>query len=351
MKIQIANKGSLYRLLILLLSITALLVLLYFIFLRMPGLHAEGIQTVDKELAQILKADVLYLSETIGPRSFHKYKALTDTANYISDEFRKTGLEVKRHDYKIKTEEIGKSYLNTGFSPDQVFTNISAELKGTEKPDEIIIIGAHYDSVCISNCKGADDNASGVAATLTLARKLAGHPMKKTIRFMAFVNEEPPFFHTKTMGSMVYAEKCRVENKKIIGMIAFDTIGYYSDKENSQKYPPPLNRLYPSKGNFIAFVGGMNSVLFLRDCITKFRKNSSFPSEGAAVPFFVPGSDWSDHWAFAQLGYNAIMITNTAMNRTPYYHTAGDTHDKLDYDRMALLVDGVGKMLAELANE
>jgi Zn-dependent M28 family amino/carboxypeptidase len=153
------------------------------------------------------------------------------------------------------------------------------------------------------------------------------------------------------MGSTVFAEKCKTENKKISGMIAFDTIGYYSDKENSQKYPPPLDRIYPTKGNFIAFVGGINSVFFLRDSIAKFRKFSALPSEGAAVPYFVPGSDWSDHWSFARLGYNAIMITNTAMNRTPYYHTAGDTYEKLDYNRMAMLVDGVEGMLKELANE
>lgn len=351
MEIKLADKKSIYRLGILLLLLLLMPVFAYLVFLRMPG-DKNGIpKTVDNELAQMLKADVFYLSETIGPRGFHRYSALNDAANYICNVFEKAGLPVKRHNYTVKTEDIGKSYLNQGFSPEQVFSNISAELKGTEKPEEIIIIGAHYDSVCFDKCKGADDNASGVAATLALAWKFAGKPQKKTIRFVAFVNEEPPFFHTKNMGSMVYAENCRAENENIKGVIAFDTIGFYSDEENSQRYPKPLDRIYPTKGNFIAFVSNVSSVLFLRNCIAEFRKNSALPSEGAAVPYFVPGSDWSDHWAFAQLGYNAVMITNTALNRTPFYHTPGDTYEQIDYDRMSMLVDGVAGMLKKLANE
>ncbi len=320
------------------------------ICLEMPGDRNGVHQESDAKLAQMLQQDVFYLSETVGQRGFHAYKGLKKAENYIESEMKKSGYAVKRNDYKVKAAEIGKEYLKLGFSPEQVFSNIYVEVKGTEKPDEYIVVGAHYDSVCVSNCKGADDNASGVAATLALARHFTDKPQKCSLIFVAFANEEPPFFHTETMGSMVFARMLKKENRKIRGMIAFDTIGYYSDEPGSQNYPPPLDQYYPNKGNFIAFVSNMSSIDFLRDCIGTFRKNSALPSEGTAVPSFIPGSDWSDHWSFAKLGWNAVMVSNTALYRTPYYHSSQDTWEKLDYRRMALLTDGMKKIIGKIAD-
>ncbi len=132
-------------------------------------------------------------------------------------------------------------------------SNLIAELKSFFSLAEIIVIGGHYDAV--ANCPAANDNASGTAATLALARMFAGHPQDRTIRFVLFVNEEPPYFWTDDMGSLVYARSCKEKGDKIVGMLSLETIGFYSDKPGSQDYPPPLSMAYPSTGNFIGFVG------------------------------------------------------------------------------------------------
>lgn len=348
--LKFASKRAAFRLGISGVSLIASLTAFTMICLEMPGSRNGVQQTVDSKLAQMLQQDVFYLSETIGQRGFHAYTGMRKAADYISAEFKKAGYEVKRNDYQVKAEEIGKEYLKLGFSPEQIYSNIYVELKGTEKADEYIVVGAHYDSVCVSNCKGADDNASGVAATLALARYFADKPQKCSVIFVAFANEEPPLFQTETMGSMVFARMLKKENRKVRGMIAFDTIGYYSDAPGSQLYPEPLNQFYPDKGNFIAFISNISSVSFLRNCVGTFRSKSALPSEGSALPEFIPGTDWSDHWSFAKLGWNAVMVSNTALYRTPYYHSNQDSWEKLDYRRMALLTDGMKKVIEQIAN-
>jgi Zn-dependent M28 family amino/carboxypeptidase len=197
---------------------------------------------------------------------------------------------------------------------------------------------------------GANDNGSGAAATLALARRVAGRNLPRTVRLVAFVNEEAGAFKTEAMGSLVYARQCRERNEKIVAMLSLETIGYYSTEPNSQSYPlPGLGALYPTTGNFIAFVGNFGSRALVRDVVGSFRKHARFPSEGAALPSAVPGIDWSDHWSFWQNGYPALMVTDTAPFRYPYYHLAQDTPDKLDYDRMARVVAGLRYVIEELA--
>ena len=225
---------------------------------------------------------------------------------------------------------------------------MTGEVRGTELPDEIIVVGAHYDSV--AGTVGANDNASGVAATLVLARSFARLPRAKTLRFVAFANEEPPFFKTSGMGSRVYSAACRKRAENIAAMLSLETIGYYTDRDGTQKYPFPLSLAYPSTGNFIAFVGNLSSRSLVHQAIAAFRKHAKFPSEGAALPSFIPGIDWSDHEAFWRVGYPALMVTDTALFRYPHYHTPADTPDKIDFDRLTLVVTGLRSVVADLAD-
>jgi Zn-dependent M28 family amino/carboxypeptidase len=224
--------------------------------------------------------------------------------------------------------------------------NIEAEIPGNRP--EIIVIGAHYDSVFGS--PGANDNGTGAAATLALARRFASAKPKHTLRFVAFVNEEPPYFLSGEMGSLVYARRCKERGDKISAMISLETIGYFSDAPDSQTYPSPgLGVFYPKVGNFIGFVSNVKSRALLRRVIKLFRRNAKIPSEGASLPAFIPGVSWSDQWSFWQHGYPAIMVTDTAPFRYPYYHSSNDTPDKLDYDRFTLVVSGMEKVIQELA--
>jgi hypothetical protein len=153
------------------------------------------------------------------------------------------------------------------------------------------------------------------------------------------------------MGSWVYAKRCRQRQENVVAMLSLETIGYFTDEPDSQKYPFPLGLVYPSTGNFIGFVSNMGqSAKLVRKVIKLFREKCKFPSQGGTIPGFIPGIDWSDHWAFWQEGYPALMVTDTAPFRYPYYHDSDDTPDKLDYERMARVVKGVEEVVAELVS-
>jgi hypothetical protein len=219
--------------------------------------------------------------------------------------------------------------------------NIAVTLAPADPAAETLVIGAHYDSAY--DAPGANDNASGTAAVLELARTLADLRGKAPlrIRFVLFVNEEPPFFQTERMGSLVYARRLRATGERVRGMWSLETLGYYSDRPGSQRYPFPLRMLYPDTGDFVAFVGTVGSRGFVRLSVAAFRAYAPFPSVGGTAPGFVQGIDWSDHWAFEQAGFPALMITDTAPFRYPHYHSRQDTPDKIDYARLARVVTGL----------
>jgi Zn-dependent M28 family amino/carboxypeptidase len=223
--------------------------------------------------------------------------------------------------------------------------NLEVTRRGTSRPEEIILVGAHYDSV--EGCPGANDNGSGVAALLELSRQIP--PLPCTVRFVAFVNEEPPFFQTDQMGSRVYAKLARQRGDDIHAMLALETIGYYNDKPGSQRYPAFFRFFYPDRGNFIAFVSDLSSRLLLHKTIAAFRAQVDFPAECCATFAAVPGVDWSDHASFWREGYPAVMVTDTAPFRYPFYHTPEDTPDKIDYTRLAQVTEGLGGVIATLA--
>lgn len=214
---------------------------------------------------------------------------------------------------------------------------------------EIIVVGAHYDS--FDDSPGANDNATGVASVLALAERFIDARPSRTLRFVLFADEEPPYFQSEEMGSLTYARACRDAGERVIGMISVETIGWYSDEPGSQKYPAPLGAVYPDKGNFIGFVANPRSRIFLREVITSFRESTEFPSEGGALPGVLPGIGWSDHWAFWQSGFAALMVTDTAPFRYPHYHTVLDTPDKVDSERIARVTMGLERVIRALVRE
>lgn len=307
-------------------------------FLRMPGTSYQGpLPPADhrlQRLASELRRDVAYLAEEIGERNVqHRPDELAQARAFIAAELSSGGYSVQVQEYQVHGTTCA---------------NLEVEITGSTRPDEIVIIGAHYDSV--PQCPAANDNGSGVAALLSLARSYSGTSTDRTLRFVAFVNEEAPYSHTDAMGSWVYARRCRERQENVVAMLSLETIGYYSDEPGSQRYPPIVGRVYPSVGNFIAFVGNVRYGRLVRQVVRAFRESEQFPSEGGALPEAITDIARSDNWAFWQEGYPALMVTDTAAPfRYPYYHTAEDTVDKIDFDRMARVVRGLHGVVGELA--
>jgi len=323
-------------------GVAAILALLWWFGVRMPGKNiskAGSLSPDEVVLREELRADVQKLAGEIGERNMWHYAQLNAAADFIEDSFSRAGFRARRDSYEMR----GQACHN-------IEAEILSEAQGaavSSPPPPIIIIGAHYDSVFGS--PGANDNGTGVAATLALARRFVGTKPKHTLRFVAFVNEEPPYFLSDEMGSFIYAGRCKKGGDKISAMISLETIGYFSDAPHSQTYPSPgLGLFYPKIGNFIGFVSNVQSRALLRRVIALFRKHAKIPSEGAALPSFIPGVSWSDQWSFWRNGYPGIMVTDTAPFRYPYYHSSNDTPDKLDYDRFTHVVSGIGKVIQDL---
>jgi len=303
---------------------------------KMPGKsYAGALDPLDPYQARLrdnLKTHVEMLAGTIGERNVEHYDALNKSADYI----RQT-LESREYTVSEDTYEVGGRKLRI----------LYVKLEGSGHPTEPFVVGAHYDSV--TGSPGANDNGSGVAAVLELARILKTDTPGRPVLLVFFPNEEPPYFQTKDMGSLRFAQGFHEGIARFHGMMSIETIGYYSDLPGSQKYPPFLKSVEPSTGNFIGFVGDTKSREMVKTAITEFRLKTRFPAEGASLPGSIEGIGWSDHWAFWQVGVPAIMVTDTAPFRYPYYHTANDTPDKVDYDRMARVVLGLKRVVLKLA--
>jgi hypothetical protein len=250
----------------------------------------------------------------------------------------------RNHDLETAARYIEAALTRQGHQPQpQYFESGGRKVRNIETGAGDIVVGAHYDTV--PGSPGADDNASGVAVLLELAA------MKLPVRFVAFANEEVPYFYSGEMGSFAYAKRARERGERIRAMFSLEMLGYYRDAAGSQRYPPPLSLFYPDRADFIAFVGDLGARGLVRRSIASFRTNTLFPSEGVAAPGFIPGVTWSDHWSFRKHGYDAIMVTDTAFNRYPHYHLPTDTPDKLDYERMARVTLGLAAMLKGFAHE
>jgi hypothetical protein len=259
-------------------------------------------------------------------------------------------------DYEEAREFIVSELEGMGYEPElETFeargfecANVVVEVGG-EGSDEVVVVGAHYDAV--RNTPGADDNASGVAGLIEVARAFADASPERTLRFVFFANEESPYFRTDGMGSLQYARRAREAGESIVAMLSLEMLGYYTDEAGSQEYPPLLSWFYPDRGNFIGFVGNFSSREVVKRSIGTFRRAVDFPSYGFAGPGFVPGVGLSDHSAFWMVDYPALMVTDTAFYRNPHYHRPSDRPETLDYGRFGRVVDGVIEVVEEWGGE
>ncbi|HEY7402781.1 MAG TPA: M20/M25/M40 family metallo-hydrolase [Candidatus Angelobacter sp.] len=301
----------------------------------MPGRSFSGalppLSAEETQISTNLKQHVNYLAGAIGERNMIAYPQLLKAAQYIEDTFKSFGYQAKSQEYVVETRKV---------------RNLIVEIPGSSRASEIVVIGAHYDTVY--DCPGADDNTSGVAVLLELARLLKDSHPARTIRLVAFVNEEPPHFQTESMGSVVYARQAHKQKENIVAAVAFDMLGMYSDAEGSQHYPEGFKSFYPSRANFVVFVSDLSSRSLVHDAIRSFRATTQFPSEGSSVPAWIAGVGWSDHWSFWQEGYPAIMVTDTSFFRNPNYHEPSDKPATLDYDRMARVTRGLVRVVTDL---
>lgn len=302
----------------------------------MPGKsHAGALAPLDdgtKKVASSMDVDLTHLVVDIGERNVDEAPlALARAADWIEASLVSSGYAPERQTFEVRQVPC---------------SNLEVELRGSREPSAIVLVGAHYDTA--EGTPGADDNGSGVVALLALARHYAGKPRPKTLRFVFFVNEEPPFFWGPDMGSVRYAKRSRSRNEDLRAMLALETLGHFDDAPGSQRYPFPMSALYPDTGSFVAFVGNTDSRDLVRRSVATFRDTTPFPSEGAALPDKTTGVGWSDHEPFWNQGYPALMVTDTALFRGTHYHTRNDVRAVVDVERLARIEGGLERVLDAL---
>ncbi len=279
--------------------------------------------------SEILKNHIQKVTNGMGPRNFSNIPELNRVADYIYEHFEQIGLKPQFQKFNVTGES---------------FKNVIAIIG--KNHNKKIVIGAHYD--VYGEHKGADDNASGVAGLLELGRilKTIEVTLLYQVELVAYTLEEPPFFRTEQMGSFIHAKSLSDNNEKILGMFSLEMIGYFTDEKNSQHYPLGLMKwFYPDVGNFIAVVSNFGSNSLLKKLKLTYLKTTKLPCEKLAAPSFVQGVDFSDHFNYWKFGYKAAMVTDTAFMRNKNYHTSEDTIDKLDFKRMATVIDGLANFI------
>jgi len=310
-----------------------LLILAAALFLR-PG-PASAAQDLVERLHQHVGAIAAQEHNTRTPRSLER------AAVYIEKTLAEAGYRSTRQEYAAGGGRVH---------------NIEASIANVapgRRPERIFIVGAHYDSA--RGAAGANDKGGGTAAVLELARLL--HTMRPSagteVRFVFFVNEEPPWFMGEEMGSMAHPAETKGPQQSVAGALGLETMGYHTDTPDSQQLPAGLEGRYPDTGNFIAFVGTLESSRRVREALAAFRAASGFPAEGLAAPAHTTGVTLSDHTGYERHGYQALIITESAFTRYPYYQTnkdkAEDRPDELDYESMARVVTGLEKTIRALA--
>ncbi len=298
---------------------------------EVPG----GGNDVQPTTAERLRKTLEHLCQTIGERNTTKPRRISESVAYLTESLESMSYQVERQTFEVSAIECH---------------NLSTEVQGKDKPTEIVLVGAHYDSA--RGTPGANDNGTGVAALLEIARQMQGKQFSRSIRFALFANEEPPYFQRDgQMGSWVYAKRCRTNKDNLKVVLSLETMGYFTDEPNSQKYPPLLAALYPSTGNFIGVVSDIKSRPLLMQVAKRLKRNCEVDVQSASLPGDLQGVGWSDHWSFWQEGYAGVMVTDTALFRYPHYHEQTDTVDKIEFVRYAQVVDGLAKTIAEFAND
>jgi Zn-dependent M28 family amino/carboxypeptidase len=307
-------------------------------FLLYSLLRVRTMASVTHPVTENLRQTPLYrhvehLSVRIGSRSIYEPKNLQEACGYIWSALEKLGYDPNRQNVPYADER---------------YHNIVVTLPGEESPDEMVLVGAHYDTV--SGTPGADDNASAVAVLLEIAGGLKDFRPGRTIRLVFFALEEPPVFRTPDMGSAVYARLAKERGEKIVAMVCLEMLGYYSDQDGAQTYPLPVMHLfYPARPDFIGVVGNLASRRLVKEVSQSLKRHSSLPVETLTTVSAVPGVDFSDHKPFWDEGYPAVMITDTAFYRNPNYHTERDTIDTIDFRRLSILRTGLEETIKDLA--
>jgi hypothetical protein len=319
------------------LAVVVLIALAGWYALAVPGrAHVGPLPTStaeERDLAIRLKTHVMAIASV--PHNVKHFAALEQAAQHIERTLQGLGYAIERQVFSVAGRDV---------------RNIEAKRENHSAAGAALVVGAHYDSY--ENAPGANDNGTGVAVLLELARLLKEwRPDRTHVRLVFFVNEEPPYYRTPDMGSWRYAKLLSERGDNIHGMISLETLGAFSERPGSQRYPVPFGLVFPTTANFIAFVGLPGSRAFLHEVMASFRRHTAFPSIGGVAPdALVPGIGWSDHWAFQAFDYPAIMVTDTALFRYPHYHLPSDTPDKVDYDRLAHITKGLERVMREIAH-
>jgi hypothetical protein len=284
----------------------------------------QGHQAEIAALQVRLMGHVRVLGESIGERHLGRPHALRAAADYIRKAWTSHGWSVSEERFEVEGQAVA---------------NLFVEQKGSGEPETILVVGAHYDSA--PGTPGANDNGTGVALLLEMARILKDEKFQRTIRYVAFVNEEPPYYFTERMGSRVHARGARSRGENIVAMISLETLGYYASAAGTQGYPFPLGFFYPRTGNFLGVVGNLRSRALVVEFLRHFMAAGDFPVEGIATFAWIPGISWSDHWSFWTEGYPAIMLTDTAPFRYPDYHGSHDLPKRIAGPEFARAAQGI----------
>jgi hypothetical protein len=273
--------------------------------------------------AAALEQHVRELAVNLHPRSFENFANIERAGDYILAAFIATGAETEVQKFAVQGS---------------LYRNLIVRFGPREGP--VLVIGAHYDAN--GGTPGADDNASGVAGLLELARLLGANPPPQPVELVAYTLEEPPYFRSASMGSFQHAQALVNSGRRLRLMMSLEMIGYFRDEPDSQQFPVPgLELLYPDSGNFIAIVGRFGDFGATRRVKALFRGATDLPVESMNAPAKVPGVDFSDHVNYWHFELPAVMVTDTAFLRNPHYHQASDTPETLDYPRMAKVVQAV----------
>lgn len=301
-----------------------------------PSTPAEPVErplnAVEKSFVPELKRDVQALAGRIGERSAANPWGMAEAADYIVGELATAGYSVRRQGFEIDYTAL---------------QNLEVTLPGTRRGDQIVVFGAHYDSA--KGSPGADDNASGVAALLAMARELSGERFLRTLRLVFFAAEEPPYYRSENMGSLVYAKSAAAAGEQITGMVSIESVGYFSTEKGSQRYPAGVPKGLPTTGDFIAIVGKKEDARHVGHVASSFSSYATISAQAAALPASLDGVGWSDQWSFWEVGYPGVMVTDTALMRNPHYHQPSDTPDTLDYESMARVTYGLVGLARDMA--
>lgn len=304
------------------------------VFPRQPFIGAPPALT-DSTRALSARLETHVRAVASRPHNLDYPEALEASAGYIETTLAELGYSPRAQVYRVGNAEVRNIEV------------VIEPIPTAGKPTQTFVIGAHYDAP--DDSPGANDNGTGVAALLELARSLKDTANSQRLRLVFFVNEEQPYAKTADMGSYQHAKALRERGECVSGMIALETLGHFSTQPGSQRFPFPFGLLFPDIGNFVAFVGMPRGRSLVGACVKTFREHTAFAAIGGVAPAFIEGIDLSDHWAYNHFGFPACMVTDTAPFRNPFYHTPFDTPDTVDYPNLARVTAGLHTMISHLA--